>query len=525
MRIDAVPRWTVCQAVASGVAHRGMAVEGRFTTPSASEYRRIGYVAGSDAIARILPDEVGRWTYEVWIREESEGEFRRVRAGEFQCVTSEDGGNVFQKHGPVGVGLGTTHLSHADGTPFFYLADTAWSGALLASDGDWRGYLEDRKAKGFTAIQFIMMAPWAAALADEQGRRAFAVNDLTGECVIEDEFFARMDQRMDAVAEAGLLAVPVLAWAANFGASGQLNPGVSLSTGMLELLIGYQVARYGAYPLMWILAGDGRYDGRRAWKWKQIGRRVFGEGGIARRPVAMHAMGEAWPYASYRNESWLDVVGYQSSHSDDPRTLHWLLEGPPATQWKIDRRPVMNLEPCYEGIRNAYKGNAFEAEDVRRAVYGSLLNGPMAGVTYGAHGVWSWEAEPREPLNHVGTGIARPWFEAIGYAGSGDMQRMAELFSSIDWWRLRPAPELLAAPPGEAEMRLFISVAATEGLEVIVIYMPSKASLTLRPQLLSGHRGEWIDPSGGQPGRIIANVQSEMTPPGDGDWILLLRLP
>ena len=40
------------------------------------------------------------------------------------------------------------YLAHADSTPFFWLGDTAWNGALLSSKSDWEIYLNDRAKKG-----------------------------------------------------------------------------------------------------------------------------------------------------------------------------------------------------------------------------------------------------------------------------------------------------------------------------------------------------------------------------------------
>ena len=40
-------------------------------------------------------------------------------------------------------------LQHADGTPFFWLGDTVWNGALLAAADDWQRFLRDRAGKLF----------------------------------------------------------------------------------------------------------------------------------------------------------------------------------------------------------------------------------------------------------------------------------------------------------------------------------------------------------------------------------------
>lgn len=424
----------------------------------------------------------------------------------------------FTRHGPVRVALGGTHLQHADGTPFFYLADTAWNGALLSSECEWADYLADRAAKGFTAIQFVLTAPWLAASSDEQGEEAYVSEVTVGpfeDHVLNPRFFERMDERVAAINDAGLLAVPVLAWAADSGPWRKMNPGAWMGRHLLQGLLRQLVDRYHACEILWLLAGDGRYGGLRSWRWKRIGRAVFAG---HRHPVALHPMGLTWPYRNFRREPWLNVVGYQSSHSDSPKTLRWLLAGPPAQQWQTLRKPFINLEPCYEGIRNWNGTTAVTDRDVRRAIYVSLLNAPTAGVTYGAHGVWSWERTPREPLNHIGTGIARPWRHALDLPGSHDVHRLATLFTSLEWWRLRPAPDLLTAQPAPNDWSGYISCSATDTLNLALCYLPNGGTVTLTR---TPAQAEWFDPRTGS--RLPASSTRTLNAPSADDWILLLR--
>ena len=78
------------------------------------------------------------------------------------CALAE---TPFEKHGRIRVAKVGTHLEHADGTPFFFLADTCWTGPALSAEKDWDIYLADRKKKGFTAVQFNMVSPWRTASA------------------------------------------------------------------------------------------------------------------------------------------------------------------------------------------------------------------------------------------------------------------------------------------------------------------------------------------------------------------------
>ena len=424
--------------------------------------------------------------------------------------------NPFARHGLLRAARGQSYLAHADGTPFFFLADTAWSGPLRSSESDWQTYLADRKSKGFTAIQFILMAPWGGAYTDANGRTAFNGSEP------DPVFFQRMDARIDAIHRAGLLPVPVLAWAAKFGASARHNPGVSWPTPMLERAIRFQVDRYGQNPVLWLLAGDGNYGGWRSWRWKRLGRKIFGSASAARAPVGLHPMGGTWPYARFRREAWLDLFGYQSGHAGDPSSLRWLRHGPPACAWRTDARPVINVEPCYEGIRNWAADRPFTAADVRRTLYASLLNAPTAGVSYGAHGVWSWEAEPCEPLNHPGSGIARPWHEAAQFPGSYDVERLAALFTSFDWWRLKPDSSILVSQPGDQDVFHYVSAAVTDERDLAVVYLPIGGDLCVRPASLP-RQGFWFDPRTSVRASVKIPSDGRLRSPDTNDWLLVLQ--
>src|SRR5260221_10594938 len=202
----------------------------------------------------------------------------------------------FQRHGPVRVSADGTHLIHADdGTPFFFLADTAWNGALRSTEADWGRYLDDRAAKGFTAIQFITHAPWTGALTNLEGQTAFAGGDPRA---VNPLFFDRIDRRIEMINDRGLLAVPVLAWAADFGRSGRLNVGLTAPARELIPFVRYQVARFAHRRVMWVLAGGGEDGYWSARKWNRVGQEVFGGRAGRRASVAMHPVGGTWPHAS-----------------------------------------------------------------------------------------------------------------------------------------------------------------------------------------------------------------------------------
>lgn len=399
----------------------------------------------------------------------------------------------FAAHGRLRVAASGTHLEHADGTPFFFLADTCWCGPALSGEADWDHYLADRRRKGFTAIQFNMVSPWRAAPTDAEGRTAYTLRD--GAFRINEEFYARrLDARLRAINRAGMLAVPVLCWANKAG-----DAGIELPEPHLLELVRFEVDRYRDAHVLWILAGDNSYQREQAARWQRIGRAVFGERPQA--PVTTHPTGQNWPWDDWEDEQWLTVLGYQSGHGDGDGTWNWIHHGPPADYGRRPRltRPAINLEPPYEGHLAYQSRRPHPASDVRRAVYWSLLLAPVAGVTYGGHGVWSWHDRPgKEPTDHAGSGPAMSWREALGLPGSAQVGHARRLFESLPWTRLRPAQQLLARQ--EQDPGKFVACAATPDRSTIVAYLPAGAQPAFHDGVLPADPRaiRWFNPRDGR---------------------------
>jgi hypothetical protein len=161
---------------------------------------------------------------------------------------------------------------------------------------------------------------------------------------------------------------------------------------------------------------------------------------------------------------------------------------------------------------------------VRQQAYYSLLSASTAGVSYGAHGVWSWETEPQEPLNHEGTGVAKPWDEAMQLPGSEDLKHLANLFVSVDGWTLRPAQDLLAQQPGVDDPTKFVAAARSEEGDLAVAYLPEGGEVMIDTEgLASDLRAEWFNPRDGTRQGAESTAPAAFSAPNTEDWVLVLR--
>lgn len=459
---------------------------------------------------RFSPDEAGPWH---WGLREPEGANPDLnpKEGTFSC-RPYSGTNPLYRHGPLVVADNGRFFRHADGTPFFWLADTAWNGVIRGDDVNWTRYLKHRADQRFNAIQFVA-SHWRGDALDPAGEAACTE---TSPIQVNPAFFQRLDHRVQMINEAGLIAAPVALWALL-----KTDPGSALVPADAARLAAYIVARYDAYQTVWLLGGDGNYHESGIDRWKQIGREAFKYG--HNRLATLHPCGLSWPAEEFRDEPWYQFIGYQSGHIDRAEDLQFMMDGPPSTRWNMDPPlPVLNLEPNYEGATGYHHKTVFTDYHVRRGLYWSLLLSPTAGVTYGHDFIWNWNLEPGPSEGHNNThrDIVPPWHTALETPGIRSTTLVRELFESLDWTSLLPAPSLLRNQPGARKVEAFIAVSqAANG--TIVAYTPLGGPVQFKPELKLPPVRHLVDPATGACHPLEACSLNEFLTPEETDSLLI----
>jgi hypothetical protein len=463
---------------------------------------------------RFMPGETGIWTYNTKCSDVKNSGLDN-QTGSFKCRKGVSEKNIFI-HGPVFNPPGTFYLAHNDGTPFFWLACTAWNGALKSTDQEWDIYLRQRVENNYTVVQFVT-TQWRGCDKSSDGLVAFKG---CGKISINPEFFRLIDRKIDRINDYGLVAAPVILWALQTGNGKELSPGYYLPDDQAILLARYIVARYGANHVVWFLGGDGNYTGTYEQRWKTIGRAVFD--GNNQGIVAMHPQGRSWIGEAYRDEPWLNIIGYQSSHSNGETTVNWITKGPVSRSWNIlPARPLINLEPNYEEIRTTITD-----KDVRNAAYWSLFAAPVAGVSYGANGIWPWLREGEKILNHSDAPWTSTWDKSIGLPGSMQMGYLAGFIQKFNWWTLYPANELLTRQPGDEKFNSFVSLVKSVDNSTILGYMPEQMTIEIRKPAGCKYDLTWFDPV--ENSYIKGNFEDsgtvlKITSPGERDMLIILE--
>ena len=412
-----------------------------------------------------------------------------------------------------------TYFVDDDGTPLFWLADTAWNAALRADEDEWEEYLEARAAQGFTVIQFVA-TKWRGCSKPIHGN---LYQEGNGKLLFPSEPWSKMSQWIEKINAHGMIAAPVMLWA-----NQKACPGQALSEEHCIELGRRMVDAWQQHAIVWMLAGDSNYESdEQVARWSRIGRAIFEDHPDA--IVTMHPCGQSWVGDKFAEEDWYSFVGIQSGHGSTQRNLQWLLQGPYSQAWRSIPKPFVNLEPNYETAIAYGTQSQFGAYHVRRASYWSLLVAPPAGITYGHNSIWVWAQTENEHAEGHGTNwVAQPWRTGLDTEGIRSLTILKEIFAALPWTELRPAQELLIAQPGEQCIEAFVTLAATKERDCVVVYLPKGQEIGIRTdELKPGLSAFWVDPRTGKWKRQAlpeANGQAPFVPPSEEEWLLVVKL-
>jgi hypothetical protein len=349
------------------------------------------------------------------------------------------------------------------GSPWFYLADTAWSAVTNPTDDEWELYLDRRVEQGFTAIQINVLPQW------DRSQSQLPIAPFAGDGTYDftqpnADYFERAGRRLASVRERGMVPVVVLLWC-NYVPdtwASQRAPENVIPEGALDdyLRIAIECAR--PHGPIYFVAGDTDFQTDRAIGYYRRGLELAAEldpDGL----TALHLKGNSHAIPDeLLAMSELGFYTFQSGHGadhwDEAHTLARAFRG------KEPTRPVVNAEPCYEGHGLGHTEGRFGPAHVRHAAWQGILAGASAGVTYGAHGIWSWHRAGL-PFGSVGfSGVPFAWNEALTFPGADDYGFIRYVVDEYRLHALEPL-QIDRLPPS-------IVAARTPDDATIAIYQP-----------------------------------------------------
>ena len=421
------------------------------------------------------------------------------------------------------------YILNDDGSPFFFLGDTAWELFHRLDKVDAKHYLKERARQGFNVIQAVVLSEFdGLTVPNMYGRFPLEKNtdgvydpalpDLYGDY----SYFDHVDFIVSEARKLDLYIGMLPTWGDKFNKKWGIGP---------EIFTPENAYVYGKFigsrykdcdNIIWILGGDRPLETEAHMAIIDEMARGIKDSGDTHL-MTFHPMGprSSADEMGVCGKDYIDFHAIQSSHDMDG-----------FNSWKQLRdtanvddgsKPFFDMEPRYEdhpACFDADFGHLWDADDVRMNLYWNIMEG-ACGNTYGNHCVWSFNKE-------VAPYFTYHWRDALIHDGAEQVKYGKQLRYSRPYTQFRRADDIVKGNDSGACMA---RIAAGRGEEYAFIYSPLGLPFTAD---LSGFEGKgalasWFNPRDGKTESFAAVPLTEVqfVPPsscrGKGnDWVLII---
>lgn len=431
------------------------------------------------------------------------------------------GKSVDFDHGRLMVSENKRFLVFEDGTPFFWLGDTAWELFHRLSKAEAEKYLENRREKGFTVIQAVILAELDGLhTPNAEGERPLMDDDPTR---INEKYFEHVDWIIKKAEEKGIFIGLLPTWGDKVDDTWGVGPVIfnAENAALYGKILGNRYK--DTKNIIWINGGDRAGGGKNFPVWNALAKGI--KSVDTNHLMTFHSMGETSSSFWFHDEDWLDFNMCQTGHSQRSYSIFRLLTEKDYNHFPV--KPCLDGEPRYEDHpvkRNPELYGWFYDADVRQAMYWSLFTGSF-GHTYGCHAIWQMFTKERQPRNFV----RHTWEEDLDLPGAWDLIHARNLMESRPFTERRPFQSILKndfVPETDY-------LVATRGRDYIFVYSPTGWAPRLDLDQCQWEEAQawWFNPRTGEVkrgGKLLAKGVVDFEPPTkgvDNDWILVLDNP
>jgi len=496
-----------------------LTADAELTAPSSGSQTRsvpLFWDGGASWKLRFSPNEIGVWKWSVKSRDGG----LNGKSGSFEVVASRRAGSIRPMKGFP------QHFERQDGSPFWFLGDTAW--ALYTDKAEEKHgraealrYIDTRAAQGVNVLHSMLLseAGWG-----NQGGLPW--NEIAAE-KLNPGYWQEMDLRLAHANAKGVVCGLALAW----GDKRKQEPfawRMFPSVEARKRYARYIAARYGAYNVYFIVSGEWHGEVRTRPSTDEAVRQEFIEIGDAlagadphERMVAIHPMTQQGSVREYNVAKWMTFGDYQQNYRD--------LHGRALESLELNK-PVVNSEYGYflrdqsgDGVPD--KDNSTSDTAMRHATWDIVMAGGYVVTGFGT----TYFGGNRDPgpfdLDAKKNDV---WEAQLGH--------VRRVFLPRQWWKLKSHDELLTcSTPRGKEGREFNQTVppattywclAEPGKQYIVYSRGLKDPVTLQVDSSSGPlTAMQFDPRTGERGdlgNVTGKDRFEFRPPNEQDWVVLL---
>ena len=417
---------------------------------------------------------------------------------------------------------GSHIVNAATDSAFFYLGDTAWELLHRADETETRMYLEDRKAKGFNAIQTVVLAE-LEGLTTPNANGDLPLNNLDP-TNWNEPYFAHVDRVAELADSLGIFLALLPTWGDKFNQKWGVGPEV-FTPENAEVYGRMLGERYRDHNVIWLLGGDRNPENEEDFAIVRAMAEGLREAIGNTQLITYHPQGGYRSSQFFTDDEWIDFHMFQSGHGSRNDKQNY--DFPRDVNREAPGKPVINGEPAYEDHPINWRpvNGWFDDFDARQAAWWSVLSG-TDGHTFGNHNIWQMWQPGREPISSART----PWKEAVHYPAAAQMGHLRRLMESLPYYDLEVDWGFLTAGPNSSGRETV--VARTPDHSLILAYTPYGDELTVQTEKLPvGADYRWFDPRTGGEIPFTPEEREETTvfdPPfaaeRGNDWVLIGQL-
>lgn len=478
---------------AGGNPYTSIAASVTLTAPDGQPRKaQLFWDGGSTWKLRFSPDKTGAWTYSVV----SSDAGLNGSSGSFSVVPSKNHGGIQAMPGHPYA------FQYQDGTPFYFMGDTAWSyytndAAERHDRAAARHYVDVRASQGFNVVHSMLLNEFGW---DNDGGKPF--NSFDAE-TINPAYFQEVDQRVAYLNDKGITAGILLA----FAKSTHSRDGYDwqkLTSPARNRFAQYVAARYGAYNAYFVVTGEWQ-EALTPAEFNVLGTTISTTD-PHRRMIAMHAGGEMSSEA-FADQPWVNFGDYQQIYTH----LHKAI-----LTARDHEKPVVNSEYAYylrdqdsDGVVD--KPNSATLKQIRDASWDIAMAGGYMITGFGT----TYLGGARDP-GPFDVDVAKndDWEE--------DATILMNFFRDRKFWKLEPHDELISDGGNGTRYALaasgeeYVAYVRNGAGDITLSLGPNVAAATYRLQRFNPRTGEYT-----KLGEHAGSTSVTFAVPDADDWLFV----
>ncbi len=382
---------------------------------------------------------------------------------------------------PLRINTKGRYLEDQSSVPFLLTADAGWLAAVQISQEDVITYLDDRAAKGFTAVEFMAISKYDQSNAPDNYYGQAPFTNGSGDWSVRNEAYWTNVDFFVAAAKARNMAVLMfpayLGWGCGYdGWCSDMQAQTDEAMTSYGTWIGNRYKDYG--NIIWMAAGDADPS-----SYPNV---------QAREEALVSGIKAGDPDAFFSCEPHYEQIGGIDSCTTlvDINSLYTY--GFQASKAQIaygNARPFMFQEGHYENEH----GSTLVQWDSQTLV--TILGGGLVGAVYGCCPLWSFGAQVSLYCNSTSAPYDS-WKDAMNASGAVSQGNIGKLLRSRQWWSFIPDYTNVVVTSNKNTEEHYHATARESTGETVMVWCPNTDQVTVDMTKIAGTNAKvwWFNP-------------------------------